>query len=832
MRKFKDFSLKSKLSTIILFTSSILLVLASTVLATTEILSFRRGLVADLFVLADLVGINNSAALLFDDPATVKENLASLRANPHILVTHLFNAQDTLFASYFKEEIEGHSLSLPTNVTDYYLEYLPIPGQTVVADHYFFRDNYVAVFKTIQFDGKKLATVYLRSDLQELQKRIMLAISMTLIVLLGVLLIGIVLASRLQQVITRPIYHLLNIMEGVTHQNNYSLRAQKTTDDEVGQLMNGFNEMITQIEGYRHHLEEKVQERTVELVKARDQALAANKAKSAFIANVSHEIRTPLNAVLGYAQLLRRDTTLTTSQRDSLLVIEKSGTHLLGLINDILDVSKIEAGAMELRPENFLLNEFIEGLSGMFKLRCDQKSLGWRVENLLSKKQVLVYADQGKLRQILINLLGNAVKFTDQGEVMLRVFRDQEESCFEVTDTGPGISQEALENIFKPFFQDSIGYDKGGTGLGLTISKQQIELMKGTLTVTSEWGHGACFTARLPLQSGESEAGSEGMTQARAIQNYRLHPTCTLLALVADDRKENRSLLAQMLTEIGLEVCEAGTGKHALEAIEDKSYDIVFLKVPLPDMAVQEIIQTLQARKMTTAASKIPHQWPCVAILNTPYESKSVLQLGFHDFIATPFQFEALYRCLGKLLKTEFEVNDATTTQSMSATLNLSFDQLALSTEWCDQLAAAAELSNLTVLEKMILELEQGNPYQQALAKLFAEYLANYDIDPVGETLQKIRAGETVTVVAGVEPPTTEETPATLDLTKLRVSKELHQRLVEATETGNLTVIEAVVAELTQGDTQQQLLAQLIEEQLVDFELDHLIPILEKITYV
>jgi len=279
---------------------------------------------------------------------------------------------------------------------------------------------------------------------------------MTLAVLLGVLLIGIVLASRLQQVITRPIYHLLNIMEGVTHQNNYSLRAQKTTDDEVGQLVNGFNEMITQIDGYRHHLEDKVQERTIELVKARDQALAANKAKSAFIANVSHEIRTPLNAVLGYAQLLRRDTTLTAGQRDSLLVIEKSGTHLLGLINDILDVSKIEAGAMELRPENFLLNEFIEGLSGMFKLRCDQKSLNWRVENLLSKTQVLVYADQGKLRQILINLLGNAVKFTDQGEVVLRVFREQEDSCFEVTDTGPGISQEALANIFKPFFQDKV----------------------------------------------------------------------------------------------------------------------------------------------------------------------------------------------------------------------------------------------------------------------------------------------------------------------------------------------------------------------------------------
>ncbi|OQW86849.1 MAG: hypothetical protein BWK78_09630, partial [Thiotrichaceae bacterium IS1] len=186
---------------------------------------------------------------------------------------------------------------------------------------------------------------------------------------------------------------------------------------------------------------------------------------------------------------------------------------------------------------------------------------------------------------------------------------------------------------------------------------------------------------------------------------------------------------------------------------------------------------------------------------------------------------------LDKLLKTEFEVNDATTTQSMSSTLNLSVDQLALSTEWCDQLAEAAELSNLTVLEKMLLELEQGNPYQQALAKLLAEFLADYEIDQVGETLRKLREGETVTVVIEVEPPATEETTATLDLTKLRIAQELHQRLVAATEIGNLTVIEAVVAELTQGDIQQQLLAQLIEEQLVDFELDHLMQILEKITY-
>ena len=237
--------------------------------------------------------------------------------------------------------------------------------------------------------------------------------------------------------------------------------------------------------GYIHLLERRrtetaLREAEATARSAAEEAQQANLAKSSFLANISHEIRTPMNAIIGYAQLLQEDEDLTPKQRKAIATVEQSGDHLLALINDVLDISKIEAGREELHGQEFDLMGLVRGLGAMFEVRCMQKGIAWRLEEDLSSP--VVHGDDSKVRQVLINLLGNAVKFCTLGEVTLRVKQDGEGHCyFEVTDTGPGIGSDKQALIFEPFQQDREGVKQGGTGLGLAIARRHVELMGGRL---------------------------------------------------------------------------------------------------------------------------------------------------------------------------------------------------------------------------------------------------------------------------------------------------------------------------------------------------------------
>ncbi|WP_445240226.1 ATP-binding response regulator [Microcoleus vaginatus] len=344
-----------------------------------------------------------------------------------------------------------------------------------------------------------------------------------------------------------------------------------------------------------------------ELERAKEAAVAANLAKSTFLANMSHELRTPLNAILGFSQLMNQDTNLLTEQKENLNIIQRSGEHLLSLINQVLDLSKVEAGGMTLSENNLNLHHFLAEIEDIFALKANDQSLHLRFECAADVPKYIC-ADEVKLRQVLINFISNAVKFTSSGSVSLEVKNKQVKAqseagtkttnnpqsttiTFEVKDTGVGIAAEELENLFKPFVQTASGQKvQQGTGLGLTISRQFVRLMGGEITVIS---HGKAFTPGMPLKEFlEDTTGTTfkfdipvGIADASAIQNQPHSRRVVALApnqpqyriLVVDDRDYNRQLLVKLLKPVGFEVEEASNGIEALEIWDSYSPHLIWM---------------------------------------------------------------------------------------------------------------------------------------------------------------------------------------------------------------------------------------------------------------
>ena len=396
------------------------------------------------------------------------------------------------------------------------------------------------------------------------------------------------------------------------------------------------------------------------IIEESNRVAAANQAKSTFLANVSHEIRTPLNAVLGYAQLMEVDPSLSGEQRQTIKNIGTSGGFLTDLINRVLDLSKIEAGREELQAEDFDLAETIRELESMFQLRSEQKGLDWVVN--LDSRSLPVHGDVGKLRQVLINLLGNAVKFTRSGTVTLNVSVSSEDHFyFEVVDTGPGIPQERQVEIFQPFQQVSSEQQQEGTGLGLAIAMGYVEIMGGQLEVASELGEGTRFFFTLHL----SPALRDLSSVLEADQVTHLATGSEVRALVVDDVAENRDILAQFLGRIGVDVQVAESGAQALERVAETVPDIVFMDIMMPGMSGIEAMEQLRTTYgqdrfviVAVSASVMVHQ------------RRSYLESGFDLVIVKPIQMNRIYAVLADFLDVTFvyagEADDEEVTVDLS----------------------------------------------------------------------------------------------------------------------------------------------------------------------
>jgi signal transduction histidine kinase/NO-binding membrane sensor protein with MHYT domain/DNA-binding NarL/FixJ family response regulator len=471
---------------------------------------------------------------------------------------------------------------------------------------------------------------------------------------------------------------------------------------------------------------------------AKEVADAANRAKSEFLANMSHELRTPLNAILGFTQLLHRDRSLSQEHQQYTNIINRSGEHLLGLINDILEMSKIEAGRSALNENDFDLYSLLDKLEELLQLKARSKGIRLIFDRTFEVPQY-VRTDESKLRQVLINLLGNAIKFTEKGSVTLRVRREKQLSLaahpalclmFEVEDTGPGIAPEEIEQVFAAFGQTRTGFTSGeGTGLGLPISQKFVQLMGGEITIESVLGHGSKFAFAIQVYPAQAAQSASRLSDRRNV--VRLAPSeRTYRILVAEDSLTNRLLMTHILKPLGFEVREATNGQEALELWQSWQPDLIWMDMQMPVMDGYEA--TKQIRASSPAQATI-----IIALTASAFEEqrRAILSAGCNDFVRKPFQREELLEKLSQYLGVQY-LYEERSSSSPSTQLNrqtdaqtLLADYLArMSIAWVEQLHHAASEGN----DLQILKLTEQIPEEYAaLADALAESVCDYRFEQI-----------------------------------------------------------------------------------------------------
>jgi PAS domain S-box-containing protein len=499
----------------------------------------------------------------------------------------------------------------------------------------------------------------------------------------------------------------------------------------------GISEDITDIRRYadeleqhRHHLERLVEERTAELSQAKNAAESANRAKSVFLANMSHELRTPLNAILGYAQLMARDERIPAEERKNVATINRAGTHLLSLINDVLEITRIEAGRTTLEEAPFDLGATLLAVTEMTRIRAEAKGLVLVVERH-GELPPFVTGDAHHLRQVLINLLGNAVKYTDRGQVSLRIHAgDDNRVRFEVSDTGPGIPREDQERVFHAFYQTPAGEAKGeGTGLGLTISREFVQLMGGELSLESAPGQGSTFSFSIPLPA--APAPEQVEQHGRVIGIEPGQPRCR--NLVVDDHADNRDLVVQLLMSVGFEVYSADHGQKAVEVFESAQPNLIWMDMRMPVMDGYEATRRIRALPGGKAVK-------VVALTASAFEEDrgAILAAGCDEVVRKPIEEGRLFEVMTTLLGLRFRYAGGTPAPEAVSTADLS----RLPADWRRELAEAATRLDM---EATLAIGERLRPDRPAEADMVLRLAENFRYD---EIVRLCGEGE-----AGAAPP-------------------------------------------------------------------------------
>jgi signal transduction histidine kinase/CheY-like chemotaxis protein len=620
MPAFRQTTIKRKLIALIMLTSSIALLVAFAFMIGSDYLTFRSGMVRDLRTLAAVVGTNGSSALDFDDEEFAAKTLAALAATPNITTAAIYTKDGRILAKYLRDRQSE------------------LPPEQPGPEKYVFKNGYLMLFRPILRGEERIGSIYLQSTLDEMNARLARYAGIGGAIVLGASLIAFLFSSRLQRVISNPVLSLAHTAKVVSERKDYSLRAEKRTDDEIGFLIDRFNEMLTQIEEH----EKEIQEVNEQLVQSEQRARAATQAKSHFLANMSHELRTPLNAIIGYSEMLQEEAQDSGQESfiPDLKKINRSGRHLLDLINDVLDLSKIEAGKMELYLETFDIPNLLEDVSTTVQLLVQKNSntLEVRCPATLGAMR----ADMTKVRQSLFNLLSNASKFTKNGKITLEAAREISPTkadwiVFRVSDTGIGMTPEQQDRVFEAFSQadSATARDFGGTGLGLTITKTFCRMMGGDVALTSEPGKGTTFTIRLPTEVREPKAESAAASESSAAPNMEGTPV-----LVVDDDADTRQVLKRFLNRKGFPVECASSGEEGLRLARELHPMAIILDVMMPGMDGWAVLSTLKSEE---EVKDIP-----VVMLTIVDDKNLGYALGATDYLIKPVDRDRLNEILAK----------------------------------------------------------------------------------------------------------------------------------------------------------------------------------------
>ncbi len=606
MQILKNRSIRTKIIFLIIIVSTINVIIASGIYYRNDKKRYQAEISKKLHILAKVIGDSNSATIVFEDKNAAKEYMSALKAEEYVEKASIILPDSSVFITYDKNgSISNmrYPLSLKTD--------------TVL----FLKDN-IFINTPVIFNTDTIAHIRIKYNTEELKLRLDKYFEIIFYILLGSLFLAFLLAYFFHNIITGPITQLHKLMNEISLNSDFSIRSVNDSRDEVGHLSRGFNKMLRQIE-----------KQNIDLHNSKDLAESSLKAKERFLANMTHELRTPLNSIVGISSLLN-ETELNTEQKKYLENINLSSEHLLAVINDLLEFSKLGSGKLQLEKVEFNIRRSLERIKSTMQFELEKRKLdfSFKVEPDVPH---FVVGDDYRLNQILINLVGNSIKFTQKGSIEISVKKifETEQNInleFRVKDTGIGIVEKKQKIIFESFTQESNGTTReyGGTGLGLAITKQLVELQGGKIKVESKKGHGSTFIFNIPY-----------LKKVYHSQKEKISIPANEKILLIDDNAMNLTFTKSILSKSKFQVETAQNAQEAIQKIENAEFDLILMDLHMPEMDGYELTEKIRANP----SEKIK-QTPIIALTAaaTSNEINKCFDIGMNDFIIKPFKKDDL----------------------------------------------------------------------------------------------------------------------------------------------------------------------------------------------